>query len=206
MTNYYLVYFSPSLLLSVFYPGNEEIKSLKAFINKNRHVSISFRFGYSLSVTKKQDSKSYLKGIQPNLFEVHESGASLARRALLRATLYSVTGFSLFCVGVWKLSGASNFEEFRYTVGSLLPRITKPPSEQQGRTEFKSLTDFMQYLVDEDNKKKKRKEWELNTLIKWDFCSCLMSLAWSTSGLYSKSALDILMKIVIDFILIHIGK
>lgn len=121
-------------------------------------VGILSGFGYSLSVTKKQDSKSYLKGIQPNLFEVHESGAGLARRALLRATLYSVTGFSLFCVGVWKLSGASNFEEFRYTVGSLLPRITKPPSEQQGRTEFKSLTDFMQYLVDEDNKKKKRKE------------------------------------------------
>ena len=99
-----------------------------------------------------------MKGSQASYFELHESGAKLAQRALLRATLYSVSGFSIFCIGVWKLSGASNFEEFRIKAGSFLPRITKPAGEHQGRTEFKNLTDLFQYLIDEDNKKKTNKK------------------------------------------------
>lgn len=37
--------------------------------------------------------------------------------------------------------------------GSILPRIPKnnPP---QGRTEFEGLTDLLQYLIDEDERKK----------------------------------------------------
>ena len=38
--------------------------------------------------------------------DVHESGGSLALRALGRGTLYAVGGFSLFCLVAWKLSGA----------------------------------------------------------------------------------------------------
>lgn len=87
---------------------------------------------------------------------MHESGAQLARRALLRATAYSFTGFGLFCFSVWQLSGANSFAEFRYKAGTILPRISKPKSEQEGRTQFENLTDLFQYIIDEDNKKKKR--------------------------------------------------
>lgn len=111
-----------------------------------------------MGATKKQDIKSYTKGVQPSIYSLHESGAELARKALLRATIYSVSGFSLFCFGVWKLSGANNFEEFRYKAGTVLPRISKPKSENHGRTEFKNLTDLWQYLIDEDNKKKEKKQ------------------------------------------------
>jgi hypothetical protein len=65
-----------------------------------------------------------------------------------------VTGFSIFCFSIWKLSGANTFEEFRYKAGAILPRISKPKSEQEGRTEFQNLTDLFQYIIDEDNKKK----------------------------------------------------
>ena len=88
------------------------------------------------------------------MYELHESGAKLARKALLKASIYSVSGFTLFCFSIWKLSGASTFEEFRYKAGTILPRIGKPKSEQQGRTEFKNLTDLAQYLIEEDNKKR----------------------------------------------------
>ena len=38
----------------------------------------------------------------------HEAGGSLALRALGRGSLYAFGGFSVFCVAVWKLSGASS--------------------------------------------------------------------------------------------------
>jgi hypothetical protein len=109
-------------------------------------------FGFSLGATKKQNSKKLNK---KNFHRLQESGAELARRALLHATVYSVCGFSIFCIGVWKLSGASNFDEFRHKVGSILPKIGKKKEEQQGRTEFKNLTDLWHYLIEEDEKKKK---------------------------------------------------
>ncbi|EEC03028.1 conserved hypothetical protein [Ixodes scapularis] len=48
--------------------------------------------------------------------QVPESGSSLALRALGRGTLYSVAGFSLFCLVVWKAMGVKNLEEFRYKI------------------------------------------------------------------------------------------
>lgn len=84
---------------------------------------------------------------------MQDSGLELARRALFRATAYSVGGFSLFCFSVWKLSGASTFDEFRLKIGSLLPRI-KRNKEQEGRTEFRNLTDLFQHIIDEDYKAK----------------------------------------------------
>lgn len=49
--------------------------------------------------------------------------------------------------------------------GNILPKIPKndPP---QGRTEFKSLTDFLQYLIDEDERNKNVKENEVPQLEK----------------------------------------
>jgi hypothetical protein len=68
--------------------------------------------------------------------------------------LDSVGGFSLFCLGIWTLSGAKNFQEFRYKAGSILPDLRK--NRNQGRTEFENLTELFQYVIDEDNKKKEQ--------------------------------------------------
>ena len=67
----------------------------------------------------------------------------------------SVGGFSLFCLGIWTLSGASTFEEFRFKAGSVLPDLRK--NRNQGRTEFANLTELFQYVIDEDNKKKEQR-------------------------------------------------
>lgn len=40
--------------------------------------------------------------------EVHESGGSLAMRALARGSFYAVGGFTLFCLAAWKLSGVNS--------------------------------------------------------------------------------------------------
>ena len=55
-----------------------------------------------------------------------ESGARLAMRALGRATLYSVGGFSLFCFTVWKLMGVQNLKEFSAKMQGIMPKI--PPA------------------------------------------------------------------------------
>jgi len=82
-----------------------------------------------------------------------EAGAQLALRALGRATVYAVGGFALFCGTVWKLSGAKDLQDFRMKAGGILPKIPKndPP---QSRTEFSGLNDLLQYVIDEDEKKK----------------------------------------------------
>ena len=149
---------------------NEKAEKVKAgiFFSIITVLGLASGFGYSLSSTKKKESKSAApkpglkRGSAAELHYLYESGADLARRALLRATLYSVSGFSLLCFGIWKLSGANDFEDFRKKAGSILPRIRKP-SDNQGRTEFKNLTELFQYVIDEDNKKKaadKEKETE----------------------------------------------
>ena len=47
---------------------------------------------------------------------------------------YNLTGCGLLFGGIWKLSGAQSFEDFRRKAGNILPVIPKKPSE--GRTEF----------------------------------------------------------------------
>jgi hypothetical protein len=88
---------------------------------------------------------------------LHESGADLARKALLRASIYSLSGFSIFCICVWKLSGANSFDEFRQKIGGLFPKISKP-QDKLGRTEFENLTDLLKFVIEEDNISKQKKE------------------------------------------------
>ncbi|XP_066964073.1 transmembrane protein 242 [Macrobrachium rosenbergii] len=126
-----------------------------AFLTGIAGASILGGFGMTLGMAKKKDPEMFNKGMI-GARDLHMAGGALAMRALAWGTLYAVTGFSLFCLGVWKLSGASNLQEFRMKAGNILPRIPKndPP---QSRTEFEGLTDLLQYLINEDTKKKMEK-------------------------------------------------
>ena len=118
-------------------------------------------FSGALAAAKKQDPQSFDQGLvgdaklQSKQRLLHESGAKLASRALGYGTLYAVGGFGILVMSLWKLSGASDLQDFRQKAGSILPRIPKnnPP---QSRTEFSGVNDLLQYLIDEDNKKKKQ--------------------------------------------------
>lgn len=110
-----------------------------------------FGFGMTIAMAKKRDPEMFTQGLISSK-QLPESGTSLALRALGKGTLYSITGFSLLCFLAWKALGVKNLEEFRYKVGSALPRI--PKNEPQGRTEFTSLRDLLNYLVEEGNKRK----------------------------------------------------
>lgn len=137
---------------------DRKLDNLKAglFFAFTATIGLLSGFGISFIQSKKKDSKHILKKIEKEP-DLYEHGVSLARRALLRATLYSVSGVSLLCVCVWKLSGANNFQEFRHKVGNALPRI-KRKDINEGRTEFKNLTELFQYIIDEDNKEKENKK------------------------------------------------
>jgi hypothetical protein len=110
-------------------------------------------FGFSVGATKKREIKDLDGKELRDYYARHERGVEFAKKALTRATLYSVGGFSLFCFTIWKLSGASNFQEFRYKVGTVLPKLSKPTDKIE-RTEFENLTDLLQYVIDEDKKKR----------------------------------------------------
>ncbi|XP_011648059.1 transmembrane protein 242 [Pogonomyrmex barbatus] len=117
------------------------------FLSTVASISALAGFTRSLAVARKQDPKSFGDGIS-GIKGARETGASLAIRALGWGTFYAITGCGLFFYGIWKLSGATNAEEFRFKMGSMLPKIPKndPP---QSRTEFKGLTDLLLYISEE---------------------------------------------------------
>ncbi|GBM43239.1 Transmembrane protein 242 [Araneus ventricosus] len=115
-------------------------------------MSILGGFGMALALAKKRDPVYFFKGMMPTK-ELPESGSALAMRALGWGTFYAVSGFSIFCFGVWKMMGVKNLEEFRMKVGNALPRI--PKSENPGRSEFKNLRELLNYVIEEDKKGKK---------------------------------------------------
>ena len=104
-------------------------------------------FGSTLAVVRKQDPKHFQEGVI-GVRGLQETGASLAVRALGWGTFYAFSGCGILFYGIWKLSGAKTAEEFRYKMGSLLPRIPKndPP---QSRTEFEGLTDLLKYISED---------------------------------------------------------
>ena len=65
--------------------------------------------------------------------DLHVSGAGLASRALAYGSLLAVGGCSLLFAGIWKLSGAKDFKEFRQICGGILPKIPKKKSQGNGR-------------------------------------------------------------------------
>ena len=79
-------------------------------------------FGMMFAKARKLSPDEFHEGILSN--GNRESGARLALRALGRATVYAVGGFSLFCFGVWKLMGVNNMDEFRTKMQSIMPRVT----------------------------------------------------------------------------------
>ncbi|KAF5299382.1 hypothetical protein FQR65_LT09423 [Abscondita terminalis] len=120
--------------------------NLKAgiFLTSVTGISAIIGFGATLSAVKKQDVKSFNKGMIGNL-EMTEPAIYLALRALGWGTVYAVTSCGFLFYGIWKLSGAETLKEFRYKMGSILPRIPKnhPP---QSRTEFSGMNDLLEYL------------------------------------------------------------
>ena len=97
---------------------------------------------------------------QANATVLFNDGQRLAIKALRRASIYSLTGVFSFTCFLWLISGKPKaFSEFRTWAGSWLPSIkSKKPIEEEGRTEFENLTEFMQYLIDEDKKLKDRQK------------------------------------------------
>jgi hypothetical protein len=93
-------------------------------------------------MAKKQDTAHFTKGMTES---ADLAGVRLAMRALGYGTLYAVVGTGSICYGIWKLSGASNLQEFRIKCGSILPRVPKN-EVPTSRTEFEGLNDLMTYL------------------------------------------------------------
>ena len=116
-------------------------------------------FGAAFGRTKKRETTPKLTE-QVNATRLFDDGQQLAVRALRRATIYSLTGvFSVTCF-FWLISGRpKTLAEFRQWTGSWLPSIkSRKPPEEEGRTEFASITELMQYLIDEDKKSKGEKK------------------------------------------------
>lgn len=88
--------------------------------------------------------------------KLHQEATKLGLRALGWGTFYAVSGVTIFSLLVWKMLGVNNLNEFRNKVGSFLPRLTNEQANNNSRTQFDSLTDLIQYIIDEDNKNKSK--------------------------------------------------
>lgn len=122
------------------------------FLGSIAGISGLIGFSSALAAAKKRDTKSFDAGVMGGK-GLHESGVALATRALFWGSVWAIGGCGILFYGIWKLSGAKTAEEFRMTVGNLLPRIPKndPP---QSRTEFENLTDLLKYVSEEWGKEK----------------------------------------------------
>lgn len=94
---------NPSILHNFIY----HIISAAIFLASVSGISALIGFGSTLAAAKKQDPTNFGKGFIPTK-ELHETGSSLALRALGWGTLYAVTGCGLLFYSIWKLSGARN--------------------------------------------------------------------------------------------------
>ncbi|CAG5121446.1 unnamed protein product [Candidula unifasciata] len=118
-------------------------------------MSILGGFGMTLAMAKRQDPDMFARGIHGTR-EIPESGVSLATRALVRGSMYSVAGVSLFCFAVWKVMGVHSLAEFRQKVGSVMPKI--PKKDNPGRGDFTTIRDLFNYIIEEDEKEKRAKK------------------------------------------------
>ncbi|CAG0887213.1 unnamed protein product [Darwinula stevensoni] len=117
-------------------------------------VSVLLGFGGAVALARKGDPQAFAHGLTPN--GRHETGASLALRALKWGSLCAITGVGLISFLVFKASGAHSLVEFRKNIGSALPKIPQndPP---QSRTEFSGFRDLFEYLASEDATKRENK-------------------------------------------------
>lgn len=74
-------------------------------------ISAIIGFGATVASAKKQDPKYFDKGMI-GARGMHETGVSLAMRALGWGTLYAFTGCGVLFYSIWKLSGANNVRIF----------------------------------------------------------------------------------------------
>ncbi|KAL3884148.1 hypothetical protein ACJMK2_030379 [Sinanodonta woodiana] len=132
--------------------GIERLKG-GIFIASITGIAILSGFGMTMALVKKKEPSLFVKKTLSTK-DLPESGGSLAVRALAWGTFYSVTGFSLFCYAVWKLMGVHNLREFNDKIQSVVPK--KQKKESQGRSEFKSIRDLFDYIIEEDEMKKRR--------------------------------------------------
>ena len=89
---------------------------------------------------------------------LHETGAALARRALVWGSFYAVAGCGILFFSVWKLMNVNNLTEFREKAGGWLPKIPKSPPKAGERTEFSGINDFLNYIIEKDKEEKESKQ------------------------------------------------
>lgn len=82
-------------------------------------------FSSTISSIRKNSPKTFGNHLMK---KESQDGRGLAIRALGWGSLYSFLGCSIFFYGIWKISGAKSFEDFRQKTQNFLPKISKTKS------------------------------------------------------------------------------
>lgn len=85
--------------------GTSDLLVKVAYFSSLAGASILFGFSFTLSKIRKSTPDT------PDSI-LYEEGVALARKALMRGTIYSVGGFTLFAVGSYALFGRKLIDEF----------------------------------------------------------------------------------------------
>ena len=113
--------------------SEEEIKNKRkerivatVFLGGVTGLSLLFGFSSTLASVKKNNPDIYEKN---NIMIHRDAGVRLAVRALCWGSIYATLFCSTVTYGIWKISGANNFQEFRLKAQNFLPKITKTVSD-----------------------------------------------------------------------------
>ena len=98
------------------------------FLSGVTALSVLFGFSTTLAGVKKNNPDVFQKNVvSPSI--TGDAGVRLALRALGWGSVYATLFCSTVVYGIWKISGAKSFEEFRQKTQKVLPKISKPVSE-----------------------------------------------------------------------------
>ncbi|KAL0266248.1 UNVERIFIED_CONTAM: hypothetical protein PYX00_008848 [Menopon gallinae] len=110
--------------------------------------------GVATTVISKKRARQYLAMHGHDLEEIPESGTALALKALCYSTLITLGAFSISIFGLCKLFDIKSMDDLRTKIRQTRKQTSPDPNE---RTEFESLTDFLNYINERYGKPEAKK-------------------------------------------------
>ncbi|XP_033095947.1 transmembrane protein 242-like [Anneissia japonica] len=107
------------------------------FMSSVAGAAMVFGFGLTIARVRKKDPAMFQTRLRGESGEALESPSSLGLRALGWGTFFACSGFGIMTLGICKILGVKNVEEFKIKFQSVAPQIRRNPEDS---TSFDEIT------------------------------------------------------------------